>query len=52
MEETNSYAAFMRDELQKDYYLHWGGCTVADIAKYIGICMWMGVIQLPDMRMF
>ena len=30
----------------------WYDCTVEDIAHYLGIVMWMGIIKLPDMNMY
>ena len=52
MEETNDYANYVRNELKKPSRYHWIGCTLVDIAKYIGMVMWMGVIRLPETRMY
>ncbi|XP_066967729.1 piggyBac transposable element-derived protein 4-like [Macrobrachium rosenbergii] len=38
--------------MKKTYDFHWIGCTVKDIAQYLGIVMWMGIINLPKMKMF
>ena len=53
MRETNDYANYMRNERGlKQGYLWTGDCTVADIATYLGICMWMGIIHLPETRLY
>ena len=52
MEETNEYANYMRHELKKPSKYNWSGCNVIDIAKYLGIVMWMGIIKLPEIRMY
>ena len=30
----------------------WSGVNVQDIVQYLGIFMWMGIIGLPEMRMY
>ena len=51
-EETNMYAIYCRDVLRQPYALHWQGCTVTDIAHYLGLTMLMGVVRLPNLRMY
>ena len=48
VEETNDYAYYHRE---KCTYV-WSGVDVQDIAQYLGIVMWMGIIGLPEMRMY
>ena len=50
--ETNAYARLQREELGGRSAYAWKDCVVGDIAKYIGIVMWMGVIRLPRLQMF
>ena len=52
MEETNDYAYYQLVELGKKSEYAWSGVDVQDIAQYLGIVMWMGVIGLPEMRMY
>ncbi|XP_068240955.1 piggyBac transposable element-derived protein 4-like [Palaemon carinicauda] len=52
MIETNSYANFMRNDMLKTYNFNWTPCTLTDIAQYLGIVLWMGIIKLPEMRMY
>ena len=37
--------------IKKSMYV-WSGVDVQDIAQYLGIVMWMGIIGLPEMRMY
>ena len=46
VEETNDYAYYLREELRKKSTYAWGGVVVEDIV------MWMGIIGLPQMRMY
>ena len=52
MEETNDYAYYQRVELGKPCGYTWTGVDVADIGTYIGLVMWMGIIVLPELRMY
>ena len=52
MEETNDFAHHQRVEMAKPSAYKWSETNVIDIAKYLGIVMWMGIIGLPEMRMY
>ena len=53
MEETNDYANYLRKEMTaRGAAYKWCGCSVDDIAKFLGICMWMGIIVVPEFKMF
>ena len=52
MEETNSYALYCCDVLKQPSALDWQGCTVTDIAHYLGLSMLMGINWLPSMNLY
>ena len=52
MEETNSYANYCRNELRKKTSYNWVGCTIVDIANYLGIRIFMGMCKLPEENMY
>ena len=52
VEETNDYAYFQREEMRKKCAYVWSGVGVEDIAHYLGIVMWVGIIGLPEIRMY
>ena len=49
VEETNDYAYYQREEMHKKCTYALSGVGVEDIAHYLGIVMWMGIIGLPEM---
>ena len=51
-EETNDYAHYVREELRKKSSFPWSDVSVQDVARYLGIIMWMGIIKLPAMSMY
>ena len=51
-EETNMYALYCHDVLKKENALNWQGCTVADIAHYLGLAMLMGINRLPSLKFY
>ena len=46
------YAYYQREEMRNKCMYTWSGVGVEDIAHYLGIVMWMGIIGLPEMRMY
>ena len=52
MEETNDYASYMIYEMLRPSPYPWYDCTVEDIARYLGIIMWMGIVKMPQMKMY
>ena len=52
VEETNDYVYYQREEIRKKCTYAWSGVGVEDISHYLGIVMWMGIIGLPEMRMY
>ena len=51
-EETNMYAMYCRDVLKRNNALNWQGCSVGDIAHYLGLSMLMGIIRLPNLKLY
>ena len=51
-EETNMYAMYCRDLLKRNNALNWQGCSVGDIAHYLGLSMLMGIIRLPNLKLY
>ena len=41
-----------RVEMGKPCSYRWSDTSIIDIAKYLGIVMWRGIIGLPKMRMY
>ena len=52
IEERNDYAYYQREKMCKKCTYAWSGMGVEDIAHYLGIVMWMGIIELPEMRKY
>ena len=52
VEETNDYAYYQHKEMCKKCTYAWSGVGVEDIAHYLGIVMWMGIIGLPEMQLY
>ena len=52
VEETNDYAYYQREEMRKKCTYAWSGVGVEDIGHYLDIVMWMGIVGLPEMRMY
>ena len=50
-EETHNYAVYCRDVVGVPMSRSWPGCTIMDIAHYIGLVMLMGINRLPAMKM-
>ena len=46
------YAMYCRDVLKQNSALSWQGYSVGDIAHYLGVSMLMGIIQLPNMKLY
>ena len=51
-EETNMYGMYCRDVLKQKNALNWQGCSLGDIAHYLGLSMLMGIIRLPNLRLY
>ena len=51
-EETNMYAMYCWDVLKKTNALNWQGCSVGDIAHFLGLSMLIGIIRLPNMKLY
>ena len=51
-EETNMHGMYCRDVLKQKNALNWQGCSVGDIAHYLGLSMLMGIIRLPNLRLY
>ena len=52
MEETNDCSYYQQVEMRKKSVYDWSGVNVQDIAQYLYIVMWMGIIVLPEIRMY
>ena len=46
--ETNYYARFMREELQKTRSYMWNGCNTGDICAYLGLILYFGIMPAPN----
>ena len=51
-EETNDYAQYVRHEMRQTRSYAWTPCTVAEMARYLGMVMMMGVVSFPNMKMY
>ena len=49
-EETNNYASYVRDELGLTRSYNWDPVTVAEMARYLGMVVFMGIVPFPNLR--
>ena len=51
-DETNTYASYVRDELGLTKSYRWVDCSLSDMARYLGMVIYMGLVPFPSMRWY
>ena len=52
MEETVDYARYCRDELGDTMSYRWSGCNIVDMAHYLGLHIFFGMLPASDVRTY
>ena len=52
MVETTDYASYMRTEMHTTMSYQWVGCNLADMARYLGLVIYFGLMPAPNVRLF
>ena len=52
MMETVDYAGYLRNELHKTLSYPWIGCNLTDMAIYLGLVIFFGLLPSPDVRSY